>query len=384
LVIGISMWLALVLVRLVLLGATNEENICGYDNCDLYRDCHTGDYLSQDNYVIGFNVVCMTLTQSGISSRVFINGNAKSQIEIQEKNWEDWKSKIAYQLELDVPGTNPTNKYPWAMFTPQGSPITLLDQALESKVFFIFKGGYFIWPGISIGHKRELKDISGLGSITMTTLSLQPLIFDLSGFLTLEECNHIRNTALPYLMPSPVSKMDHDIDKEAIHWRTSHNCFLDSDDDPILEGIDQRVMEVTKASIKQQESAQVLRYESGQRYSAHHDFFPPQYYQSKENEGTLAMLDGGRKNRFITVFWYLSDVEEGGETIFPRAGGLPSPTNFNDCTNGLKVTPKEGKAIMFYSMTPEGQFDECSLHGACPVIKGIKWAANKWVWSHPF
>jgi prolyl 4-hydroxylase len=267
------------------------------------------------------------------------------------------------------------------MYTPQGDRINSLEEALASKMILIFKGGYFIWPGISIGYKRELPDISGIGSITLITLSLQPLLFELSGFLTLEECDHIRTIALPFLQPSPVSKMDHDIDKAHTNWRTSHNCFLDSYNDPILQAIDERVIQVTKASLKHQEAAQVLRYELGQRYSAHHDYFPPQFYQSPENSGTLAMLDGGRNNRYITVFWYLSDVEEGGETIFPRAGGKPSPTDFNDCINGLKVTPKEGKAIMFYSMTPEGQFDEYSLHGACPVIKGTKWAANKWIWT---
>ncbi|CAN0501110.1 unnamed protein product, partial [Discosporangium mesarthrocarpum] len=39
---------------------------------------------------------------------------------------------------------------------------------------------------------------------------------------------------------------------------------------------------------------------------------------------------------------YLSDVEEGGETIFPRAGGRTGPVDFSDCTIGLKVKPAEG------------------------------------------
>jgi hypothetical protein len=27
----------------------------------------------------------------------------------------------------------------------------------------------------------------------------------------------------------------------------------------------------------------------------------------------------------------------------------------------------------FHSMTPNGTFEERSMHGACPVIKGTKW-----------
>ena len=78
--------------------------------------------------------------------------------------------------------------------------------------------------------------------------------------------------------------------------------------------------------------------------------------------------------------------EEGGETHFPRAGGLSSPGSFL-CTGpgsdrGLKVSPKLGKATLFYSLRPDGAPDPFSLHGGCPPIgSGQKWAVNKWVWS---
>jgi prolyl 4-hydroxylase len=45
------------------------------------------------------------------------------------------------------------------------------------------------------------------------------------------------------------------------------------------------------------------------------------------------------------------------------------------------VKPEKGKVIIFYSMRPDGQTDGYSLHGACPVLNGTKWAANKWVWN---
>jgi prolyl 4-hydroxylase len=49
----------------------------------------------------------------------------------------------------------------------------------------------------------------------------------------------------------------------------------------------------------------------------------------------------------------------------------------------LKVKPEKGKVIIFYNMLPNGKGDPLSLHGACLVEKGIKWAANKWIWNHP-
>ena len=38
---------------------------------------------------------------------------------------------------------------------------------------------------------------------------------------------------------------------------------------------------------------------------------------------------------------------------------------------------------MFYSLKANGAHDDASLHGACPVVDGTKWAANKWVWNSP-
>ena len=84
-----------------------------------------------------------------------------------------------------------------------------------------------------------------------------------------------------------------------------------------------------------------------------------------------------------TVFWYLTDVAEGGETVFPRVDKGPAPPNGQTFHHGLKVKPERGKVIIFYSMTFDGELDPYSLHGAAPVKEGIKWAANKWIWNMP-
>ena len=38
-----------------------------------------------------------------------------------------------------------------------------------------------------------------------------------------------------------------------------------------------------------------------------------------------------------------------------------------------------GDALFFYSMTPDTALDKHSLHGGCPVLKGTKWSATKWM-----
>ena len=85
----------------------------------------------------------------------------------------------------------------------------------------------------------------------------------------------------------------------------------------------------------------------------------------------------------LIFLFFLTDVEDGGHTAFPRFDKEPQPWDFDDCTKGLLVKPQRGKVIVFYSLTADGKGDEYSLHGACAVKEGIKWAANKWVWNTP-
>jgi hypothetical protein len=129
------------------------------------------------------------------------------------------------------------------------------------------------------------------------------------------------------------------------------------------------------------------------------------YYQSPLE---VKRSHAGHKNRLSTVFWYLSDCE-GGHTAFPLAPILrphvsalfPEPTadpkryffhpgapenhigHTLSCEYALRIPPKVGSAILFYSILPNGLGDQYSQHAACAVKGGTKWAANKWVWNKP-
>ena len=84
---------------------------------------------------------------------------------------------------------------------------------------------------------------------------------------------------------------------------------------------------------------------------------------------------------------YLTTPEEGGETIFPN-GKVPAdhnPADWSECAKGkLGVKPKRGDAMLFYSLTPDGRKDPTSLHGSCPVVRGVKYSATRWMHVHPF
>ncbi|XP_028794259.1 probable prolyl 4-hydroxylase 3 [Neltuma alba] len=65
---------------------------------------------------------------------------------------------------------------------------------------------------------------------------------------------------------------------------------------------------------------------------------------------------------------YLSDVEEGGETVFPAAranfSSVPWWDDLSECgKKGLSVKPKMGDALLFWSMRPDASLDPASLHG---------------------
>ena len=49
--------------------------------------------------------------------------------------------------------------------------------------------------------------------------------------------------------------------------------------------------------------------------------------------------------------------------------------------DNLLVYPKKGSAVLFYSQNPYCELDPKSEHGGCPVYKGLKFAANLWVWN---
>eukprot|EP01052_Picozoa_sp_SAG31_P010927 SAG31_NODE_608_length_13576_cov_23.757290_7_plen_105_part_00 len=103
----------------------------------------------------------------------------------------------------------------------------------------------------------------------------------------------------------------------------------------------------------------------------------------------MRSIENGNKNRFATLLWYMNDVDTGGETHFPRAGGGAQPRNFL-CVGGselagLRVRPEKRKATLFFSLRPDGAPDPFSLHGGCPPGQGSeKWAVNKWVWSKKY
>jgi prolyl 4-hydroxylase len=216
----------------------------------------------------------------------------------------------------------------------------------------------------------------GNGDRWLEVISWEPRAFVYHNFLTNEECEHLISLAKPSMMKSKVVdvKTGKSIDSRV---RTSSGTFLNRGHDEIVEEIENRISDFTFIPPENGEGLQVLHYEVGQRYEPHHDYFFDEFNVRK----------GGQ--RIATVLMYLSDVDEGGETVFPAAKGnvsdVPWWDELSQCgKEGLSVLPKKRDALLFWSMKPDASLDPSSLHGGCPVIKGNKWSSTKWFHVHEY
>ncbi|XP_024993525.1 probable prolyl 4-hydroxylase 10 isoform X2 [Cynara cardunculus var. scolymus] len=207
-------------------------------------------------------------------------------------------------------------------------------------------------------------------------ISWEPRAVIYHNFLSQDECEHLIKIAKPHMEKSTVVDSVTGKSKDS-RVRTSSGTFLERGQDETVRAIEKRIADFTFLPVEHGEGLQVLHYEVGQKYEPHYDYFLDDYNTK----------NGGQ--RMATVLMYLSDVEEGGETVFPSAKGnisaVPWWNELSECgKGGLSVKPKMGDALLFWSMKPDASPDPSSLHGGCPVIKGNKWSSTKWIRINPY
>ncbi|KAJ7946139.1 Prolyl 4-hydroxylase alpha-like protein [Quillaja saponaria] len=211
---------------------------------------------------------------------------------------------------------------------------------------------------------------SFVGSIPFQVLSWRPRALYFPNFASPELCRNIIKIAKANLEPSRLALRKGETAESTKGTRTSSGTFISSSEDKsgTLELIERKIARATMIPKNHGEAFNILRYEVGQKYDSHYDAFKPSEYGPQQSQ------------RIASFLLYLSDVEAGGETMFPFENGLNIGTGYDykNCI-GLKVKPRQGDGLLFYSMFPNGTIDPTSLHGSCPVIKGEKWVATKWI-----
>ena len=234
----------------------------------------------------------------------------------------------------------------------------------------------------------------------LVALSLRPAIFRIDAFLSSDECDHIIAASRGRFRSSyvtgggSVSASDVEEGEQGnpnaagatlpgggeTDYRTSTTAWLPMSSDPILASIQNRTAQLCGLSLGDflplAEDLQVVHYGVGEQFGLHHD------------------SSAGFQRRDLTLLMYLSEVEAGGETLFPEAQvqvkdgeGMKSDAAVEVdrggdslVRTGLRVQPRQGMALLFYNLDPETHApDPMAVHAALPVLRGEKHAANFWL-----
>ncbi|XP_046364313.2 transmembrane prolyl 4-hydroxylase-like [Haliotis rufescens] len=326
--------------------------------------------------------------------------------------------------------------------------------------------------GGKVGDIKEVK-LDGR-TVTLKTLSLKPLLFEIPDFLTAEECDHFVSLAkseglensqtttgggaapprfqildsngdkkltvdemrltiengfdiypdnedvlqfyadtqldgngdgvitpdeMEALTPDGMQKYLSDFVKKQPekHSRFSNQVWLypDKSSDAVFKTVQKRVSMVTELPVElvRMSDFQVVQYDVKGHYNAHYD-------SSRLSSTVPCCKRFDRKKcricRYMTVLFYLNDVEEGGETAFLVADNETVHDNvmresnqvnlYRRCADArLTVRPGKGKAVMWYNHFVKeenqwlGEQDDFGIHGGCAVVSGEKWIGNFWI-----
>lgn len=220
---------------------------------------------------------------------------------------------------------------------------------------------------------------------------------DGNGLLSLEEFGRLRSDAFQRFL------LQRGVERSQLVRNSRHTWLYQGQGaHQVLQDLRKRVTLLTRlpsSLVELSEPLQVVRYEQGGHYHAHHDSGPV-YPETACTHTRLAANTTSpfqTSCRYITVLFYLNNVQEGGETTFPVADNrtyeeaslIQNDVDLLDtrkhCDKGnLRVKPVKGTAVFWYNYLSDGrgwvgEQDEYSLHGGCVVTQGTKWVANNWI-----
>ncbi|XP_055848240.1 prolyl 4-hydroxylase subunit alpha-2-like, partial [Episyrphus balteatus] len=194
-----------------------------------------------------------------------------------------------------------------------------------------------------------------LAPLKMEQISLNPYVVLYHDVLSDFEIEVLQTMAKPNLQRATVYS-ESEKRSVPVSSRTSKFAWFSDNANNVTQRISQRLADMTGFGMTTSEQLQTMNYGIGGHYDTHYDFFNI----SMTNEVVKYVGD-----RIATAMFYLSDVKQGGATVFPNVE--------------LAVYPKKGACIFWHNLNTRGEGDSNTLHAACPVIVGSKWVCNKWI-----
>lgn len=203
---------------------------------------------------------------------------------------------------------------------------------------------------------EKLESTPGLWRLTCSTE--RPVQLYVRGqFLSPDECSALCRQIDASNYPSAL------YEKEKYEGvRTSYSCNLDVYD-PLVAEIDTRIANLLGIDRSWGEPLQGQRYETGQQFKEHADFFyvDQPYWAEYEPHGG---------QRTWTAMIYLNVPERGGATGF----------KFLD----LQVAPMLGRLLIWNNMAIDGSPNPWTLHEGQAVEAGTKYIVTKWYRERTF
>lgn len=182
-------------------------------------------------------------------------------------------------------------------------------------------------------------------------------LFTLREFLSAEECAVLVDLIEAQHRPSTVADANGD---DA--FRTSSTCDL-SPEVPAVAALARKLSQLSGIDLAHAEPLQGQRYEEGQEFKAHTDYFEPE----SADYQTYCAVAGQRSWTFMV---YLNDVDAGGATRFRVIDKL--------------IQPERGKLVGWNNRRPDGRPNPATLHHAMKVRRGRKYVITQWYRERPW
>ncbi|KAL4221998.1 prolyl 4-hydroxylase [Mactra antiquata] len=302
------------------------------------------------------------------------------------------------------------------VFTKAATEVLMQREDKDADGGIIDDYSDFIYPPVKkiiphkVGHVQH-KELGVGPPAKLITKSLNPPLFEIPNFLSDEQCDHIIKMSEKKGLKESTMFQPKDRtlagNNKGIE-RVSYMSFLTGKDidKSLLNTIHERaadLLDIPKEVVQWSEHLAIGMYNPGGHYYAHLDSnednngvpccFQKLCYDHDLNE--VDYIDCCRMCRYATLLYYLSDVEEGGETAFPLADLTlnemlnKESTHWQNLTEtcheaSVVIKPEKGKAILWYNhfIDRNGYItnvDKRSFHGGCDVIRGQKWIATNWI-----
>ncbi|XP_050074561.1 prolyl 4-hydroxylase subunit alpha-1-like isoform X2 [Anopheles maculipalpis] len=195
-----------------------------------------------------------------------------------------------------------------------------------------------------------------IGPLKLEEAYLRPYIVIYHEVMSDREIERIKQYARPRFRRATVQNYKTG-ELEFANYRISKSAWLKDAEDEMIRRISRRVEDMTGLTMETAEELQVVNYGIGGHYEPHFDF------ARREERNAFKSLGTG--NRIATVLFYMSDVTQGGATVFPSLH--------------LALWPRKGTAAFWFNLHASGRGDYATRHAACPVLTGTKWVSNKWI-----